>query len=192
MEVKDFSEKIYDAAKKNTGGRTFNNLTRYLVGAGVIATEVFALRNFKDSLLLNPFYHGSGAIAFATGSIADDHISDKTFELFNDPRFKEYGFERLWREENGTLPSHPTKKEASSRKQKTLKIIGGIVSTVIPPFGHTMLAMSALAYENNYTANKRIEMGFEIGDEVDKMIKIGKSEDDIKIYLESLIKKNVK
>lgn len=192
MEVKDFSEKIYDAAKNNAKGRTFGDITRYLAGAGVIASEVLALNSFGKSLVLNTFYHGSGTLAFAAGSIADGHISDKTFELFNDPRFKEYGFEKLWKEVNGTLPPHPTKKQGSSKAQKTLKAIGGIVSTIIPPIGHTMLVMSALAYENNYTVNKRIQKGFEIGNDVDRMIKDGKNEDDINIYLESLIRKNAK
>jgi len=192
MEVNDFSDKIYDAAKNNTKGRTFGDITRYLAGVGVIATEVFAINHFREALLLNPVYYGSGAGSFIASSAIDDYISDKTFELFNDPRFKEYGFKKHWEEANGTLPLHPTKKQGSSKAQKALKAVGTVISTVIPPIGHTMLALSTLAYENNYTVNKRIGKGLEIGDEVDRMIKDGKSEDDINIYLESLIKKNVK
>jgi len=184
MEVKDFSYEISLAAEKNINGKIFS--TRAIFLAVGVTTGISSL--LTNNFYGNPIYHASGLIFHLINRISDYYTSRKVFELFEDSRFKEYGFDKYFIEINPTLAEH-SKKEFLNIKQKVLQTLFGIVSIILPPVGHGVASTTLLLYENNRTAYKIIKKELDIGDNVKKKVEEGLSEEQIKTYLEDLYTK---
>jgi len=185
MKVKDFSKEIELAAIENVNGREFGNRSLIPIGLMGGSTSFVTTCSFFG----NPFYHASGLVSYAVNRIADKYSSSKLSKLFEDSKFKEYGFKEIWKEGSDYLSKHPSKTEAILSKLIVPEILLNILSIVNPPVAHGLLATSPFLYENNRTLKNQVKKAIEIGDDVDRMIKCNLTKEDINQQLKLLSNK---
>ena len=188
MEVKDFSDEIEEIVRKNIKGRTYHPILAYALGGiegfATYLTDFLSMRFAGGPVFFgNPIYHASGPVSFAANNFADEYITHKTFELFEDPHFQEYGLDKFYKEVNAPFPKE---RKPLSKKQKLIKATGGVLSFIFPSCGHAFAASTIIAYGNNDTVRKRVKDEIKIGDEVKRMIEAGLSKEDINQRLDLL------
>jgi len=182
MKVKDFSKEIVKAAVNNAEGKTFSRSK-----VGLLAVITSSLSGPSIEIFGNPLYHLSGLLTYIPNRISDVYSTYQLAKLSEDPRFKEYGLEKIVYEETSSfLPKQLTRKDVLNKKHVAFNVLGGILSTAFPPVGYGLVASAPFVYENNTTFKRYLEKSFEIGDDVNQMIEKGLTKGDIKYYLNLL------
>lgn len=173
-------------AVHNTSGKNIKKKHTLIVSAASFGVSYLATRDFFG----NPMYHLSGPITYIAGRVADRYSTYRASKLFEDPRFRDYGLDNEWHESNSSLPLHPSRKDLSNKKTLLTEIALGVGTAIAPFAGYALGVGGIIVSENNRAVFNQIKKGLEIGDQVEKMISEGSTDEDIRRYLSSLIKKS--
>ncbi len=177
-----YASQLKPCAEKLIGqGRDFEGMKKKSnrVGIGTLPSLIF---------VLNPVYHASGFLAALADRALDNYSTYKCAELFEDKRFFEYGLDKYYKEQNPSLPKHPTRKDLLGPKQVLKEFIVLAASALYPPFGYSLLSTSRDTYANNSVMAKRVEKAIGLGDNVKEKIESGVPESEIMGWLENIAK----
>lgn len=163
--VANFAKEIIDSASKGWKGRTFSENRLVILYSIVVCVATIATLPFY----LVPFYHLSGFLSAFVDRVANRYSAYKVLGLFEDRRFREYGFDKFF-EEATILPDRATRKDLMRRKTILMDIGFLIAAFVFPPIGYGSLAMAYPYYMTNATVAREIRAAIRLGDHVKQML----------------------
>lgn len=178
LKVKYFAEDIVKAANMVTAINN-NALISGLIGGYFLGDGIgsFMLRNYSKNS-----NRKIGAASGVAGKIIDYISTYIAVKQVEDPRFKEYGLDTYFYEQNFFHSPHPSAKELVTRGTLFAALMA-YVSWNFPFIGRGYLGMTPAIALNNGNVAKKIFYSFEFGNRVEAMISQGKNEQQIKSYL---------
>lgn len=181
LKVKYFAGEVVEAAHRvtaiNRSAVISGLIGGYFVGDGLGS---FILRNYSDNIN-RKIGAGSGVagkiIDYISTYIAAKHIEDS--------RFKEYGLDTYFYEQNFLHSPHPSAKELLTRGTLFAALMA-YASWNFPFIGRGYLGMTPAIALNNGNIAQKIVYSFEFGNQVEALISRGKNEQQIRSYLKGI------
>ncbi len=178
MNVIDFQDEIFKAARLESGGVSgLSPLPQIFGVAAFVAGALYTIDWFG-----NLWYHVLGfSIAVGAVILIRYGIEEMIASRSRDPRFSEYGLLAHFEHDYNFLIR---KKAGRWGMILTLKPMAKIAfSGFLPPYGISILVMVPFDYLEMRKTAKIIDRSFEMGDQVEGMIRAGSIEDEVRGYL---------
>lgn len=183
LEVKYFSGSIVGAAYDITGSISDKTLLELSAG-GVVGNFLFSYLLKNEGLSVNGKF---GIGAFLAARVVDVISTLENAKHMENPKFKEYGLDNYFYEQNRMLPASPSQVDVIAGNIKDLPLV--VPLAYAAPFaGRTYMGLVPGITINNLKIAQTIGMGINIGDSVKNMISEGKNQDDIFRYLNAFSK----
>ena len=178
MNVIDFQDEIFKAARLESGGVSgLSPLPQILSIAAFVATALYTIDWFG-----NPLYHVLGfSIAVGAVIVIRYGIEKMIASRSRDPRFSEYGLLAHFEHDYNFLIR---KKAGHWGMILILKPMAKIsFSGFLPPYGVSILVMVPFDYLETRKTAQIIDRSLEVGDQVERMIRAGSIENEVRGYL---------
>lgn len=158
----------------------------YATLVGVMLATGYCSKEISDHI--GPVAHKvSGGLAFVVNRVVDIGISMKVAKEMEDPRFKEYGLDKVYYEMSPLLKKSPRVKDYLKSELLLLNVaLGALAFTFAPNLGYGLGAGTPQTYLNNRNIRKQIILSKNMGDAVKSRIREGDSRPNILSFLSSL------
>ncbi len=157
------------------------NLLPFLIGLSM--TTLITKKPDNDFALA--FYGASGATAL-TGRALDEYSTIVFSRTMQDPRFKEYGLDKFFGEQNAILPIHPKKSDILNLENLSREALVVGLGTVCIPLGMAIGTLGLDAFFHNLRGNYLMHVAMDIGDQVKHRLAHGHTEGQIMEYLDTV------
>ncbi len=178
LEVKYFAEPIVHASDRIAPTRNVENLLGTIAGwyAGD-ALGSYILRKYPrktDGVV--------GTVGIMTGKAVDFISTYVAAKTLDDPRFKEYGLDVFYAEQNPFFSSNPSQKEVIV-KSSVLYMLSAFAGYHQPWIGRGYVGASPFIARNNLAVAQQITTNLELGDGVKNIILNGGNRETIENFL---------
>jgi hypothetical protein len=120
------------------------------------------------------------------GRLSDNYSTTRVISVSQDPRFREYGFNKYFFEGNLVLEIHPDAKYMLRPRNMITELLTLGLSYISPIAGARVATGSFFAYSNNRRIEEILNACYQIGDRVKEKIQSGYSHEQIIRHLKQL------